>query len=82
MNRNTKGRKHFTELTLPQVKTLVTFCLGLAPASRHPLASDRGEGLANPARPSLWTPFGNGFDRPRIPAKGSLLGMSKGYLQC
>ena len=57
------------ELTLPQVKTLVAVRLGLALASRHPLAGDKGEGPATPARPSLWTPFDTGFT-PAHPRTG------------
>ena len=56
MNRNKEVRPHFRELALPQLNTVVAFGLGLALASGHPLAGNRGEGLVTPARPSLWTP--------------------------
>ena len=69
------------ELTLPQVNTLVAIRLGLALANRHPLVNDRGEGLATPARPSLWTQLDTEFDPPRIPSQSTLSGLSKGCLQ-
>ena len=46
VNRNTNVGEHFTELNIPQGEDPSGFCLGLALASHHPLADDRGEGPA------------------------------------